>query len=209
MAELITGNPRYVKAYRELIDKHGYAKNTILQRQTWPLSMVNHSDDELAFVAYYPLVWLERDPNLREIYLKSIERTFQIVRPETSPFYDFTYAAALQAGKWAEPAKRPPAMLVDPAQYDQEACMQWFRRVPSDLISWTVVNSKRRDLGKLHINRHGRQDSSRVLPVDERAQLRWNSDPYQLDEGDGGRIRGDGVFILMPYWMGRYHRFVE
>ena len=160
VAEYITGNPRYAKAYHEMIDKHGYAMNTILQRHTWPLSMVNHSDDELAFVAYYPLVWLERDPKLRQFYLRSIGRTFQIVRPETSPFYDFTYAAALQAGEWSDPAKRPEAGLVDPAKYDLEACLDWFRRVPSDLISWTLDNSRRRDVGTITRNRHRRRTAA-------------------------------------------------
>jgi hypothetical protein len=209
VAECITGNPRYTKAYRDLIEKHGYAANTIFQRHTWPMNLSNYSDDELAYVAYYPLVWLERDPKLRQSFVMSVGRTFQIVRPQISPFYDFTYAAALQAGKSADPAKRPSAGLVDPKQYDLDLCMDWFRRVPSDLISWTVDNSKRRDVGTITRNRHRAQDGSRLLPVDERTQLRWNCDPYQLTEGDGGRVHGDGAFILLPYWMGRYHRFIE
>jgi hypothetical protein len=43
----------------------------------------------------------------------------------------------------------------------------------------------------------------------ERALMRWNGDPYQLDGGSGGRARDDGSFILLPYWMGRYHRLIE
>jgi hypothetical protein len=39
--------------------------------------------------------------------------------------------------------------------------------------------------------------------------MRWNGDPYELDGGNGGRVRDDGTFILLPYWMGRYHRFLQ
>ena len=209
VADYITGNPRYAKAAQELIEKHGYAINTVQQKLIWPQHQINHSDDELAFVVYYPLVWLERDAKLRRIYLASISRSFQIERPETSPFFDFTYAAALQANPWSEPAKRPAAGLVDPTQYDLEACLDWFRLVPTDLISWTMANSKRRDVGTRTMNRFHRPDGSRVLPIDERLMLRWNADPYELDNGDGGRDSRRRRFILLPYWMGRYHRFIQ
>jgi hypothetical protein len=58
-------------------------------------------------------------------------------------------------------------------------------------------------------NRFDQQSSRRVLPIDERLMLRWNADPYQLDGGDGGRSRGDGAFLLLPYWMGKYHRLFD
>ena len=65
VAEQLTGNPRYTAAANELISRHSYHINTVLQKHTWPPECVNHSDDELAFTAYYPLVILERDPSLR------------------------------------------------------------------------------------------------------------------------------------------------
>jgi len=39
--------------------------------------------------------------------------------------------------------------------------------------------------------------------------LRWNADPYELDQSGNGRERGDGTFILLPYWTGRYHRLID
>ena len=44
----------------DLVEKHAYATNTIGQKQVWPPQAVNHSDDELAFLSYYPLLMLER-----------------------------------------------------------------------------------------------------------------------------------------------------
>ena len=48
-----------------------------------------------------------------------------------------------------------------------------------------------------------------VLPVSERRVMRWNGDPYTLDGGSDGRDRDDGGAILLPYWMGRYHRLID
>ena len=101
VAEYITGDPRYAAAARELIDRHAYAINTIRQKITFPPEELNHSDDELAFLSYYPLLWHEREPGLRDIYMTSIELSFRVERPEQSPLFDLIYAAARQAGKTA------------------------------------------------------------------------------------------------------------
>lgn len=208
VAHRITGNARYHEAAKELIDKHGYAANTILQKTIWPPT-VNHSDDELGFLSYYPLLWYERDQDLRRFYLASIERSWRIEKPEISPLFDFIYASALQASTWKQPDKRPPEAFVPPARYDHDACVRWFRHVPSDLFEWTVRNSDRYDLPDSKLSRHRQPTSSLVLPIEERPIMRWNGDPYELNGGNGGRDRDDGTFILLPYWMGRYHRFLE
>jgi hypothetical protein len=48
-----------------------------------------------------------------------------------------------------------------------------------------------------------------VLPIAERHVMRWNGDPYALDSGSDGRSRDDGTAILLPYWLGRYHRLID
>ena len=93
VAEHITGEARYREAISELIRRHSYHINTIRQKVLWPPEELNHSDDELAFLAYYPLLLYERDKKLREIYLSGLERSWQIERPERSPFFNFIYAA--------------------------------------------------------------------------------------------------------------------
>jgi hypothetical protein len=208
VAQHITGNAKYEEAAKELIDKHGYAANTILEKTIWP-PIVNHSDDELGFLSYYPLLWYERDTDLRRYYLASIERAWRIEKPEINPLFDFIYASALQASTWKQPDKRPSQAIVAPARYDHDACVNWFKEVPSDLFEWTVQNSKREDLPDHKVSRHRQPTSSFVLPIAERPLMRWNGDPYELDGGNGGRVRDDGTFILLPYWMGRYHRFLE
>ena len=206
----IIGDPRYADAARELIEKHGYAMNTIRLKMTKGVDQeVNHSDDELAFIAYYPILRYERDPKLRTIYSMSLERSWIEVRPERSPFFNFIYAACRQAADWPHPQRRPNKPLIAPGDYDREPSLQWFREIPSDLIEWTVVNSTRHDLGRVFLNRHGQLCTTRLLPVTERRLMKWNGDPFALDGGRGGRSREDGTFILLPYWMGRYHRLFD
>jgi hypothetical protein len=203
VAHHVTGDQKYHEAARKLIEVHAYAINTVEQKIVWPASSVNHSDDELAFVAYYPLVVLEEDPALRRIYLFSLERSFQIERPERSPLFAYIYAAGRQG------SKRPEPGLVPRSDYDAEEMIEWFRDVPEDLYEWAVVNSKRHDLPRPAANRFGRMVSDVVLPASERRLMRWNGDPYQLDGGGNGASRDDGTYILLPYWMGRYHRLME
>jgi hypothetical protein len=209
VAEHIVGDPRYTRALQELDEKHAYPLNTVLQKMTWPPEAVNHSDDELAFTAYYPLVIYERDPKLRTLYMASLQRSWEIERPEQSPLFNYIYAAGVQANQWSDPSQRPPEAFVKPERYDHDACVEWFRDVPLDTFDWKVTNSDRRDLGPLGTNRSDQKRMQFVLPISERRVMRWNGDPYELDGGSEGRTRDDGAFILLPYWMGRYHRFLE
>lgn len=209
VAQHIVGKPRYAEASKNLVEKHSYAANTINQKNAWPPESVNHSDDELAFLSYYPLVIHERDPELRRYYLTSIRRTWSAERPEHSPLFNFIYAAALQANDWTDPKQRPKEAIVPPTEYDRDECIEWFRDVPADTIHWTVNNSGRNDTGPLLANRFNQMRGQVVLPISERPVMKWNGDPYQLESGSGGSYRDDGTFILLPYWMGRYHRFID
>jgi hypothetical protein len=186
----VTGDPRYREAAGELIARHGYALNTLDQKITTP-GHVNHSDDELAFLAYYPLLCYETDPGLRQIYLRSLRRSWEIERPERSPFFNFIYGALT-----GEPC-------------DAEAAVETLQEIPLDLVHWDVRNSGRPDVPR-HPDRgrFGEEQSAVVLPAAERPLMKWNGNPYRLDGGDGGRTEEDGTFFLLPYWMGRCHGII-
>jgi hypothetical protein len=68
-----------------------------------------------------------------------------------------------------------------------------------DLIEWTVRNSRRRDVPvDAAPDRFGQRQSTTLLPPDERPVMKWNSNPFQLDGGNGGRIEDDGAFFCCP-----------
>ena len=58
VAAHITGDVRYAHAFDELIEKHHYLLNSLMTRRSvtdqWP--DINHSDDELLYLVYYPLL---------------------------------------------------------------------------------------------------------------------------------------------------------
>jgi hypothetical protein len=148
----------------------------------------NHSDDELAVCAYYPLLRLKTSPDLRRIYLLSLEYTQRVLRPEGSPFYNVLYGAC---------TGRPCGA---------EAAAQWLRDAPLDLRDWAMRNSSRADVTlQPERDRFGEAQLTGALPPNETRVAKWNANPYQADAGGDGSREEDGTFWLLPYWMGRYH----
>ena len=180
---------RYQAAYDELVRTHKYHWLTRNQKVMVPGS-VNHSDDELAFLSFYPLLRYETEPALLAVYKQSLERSWQIERPERNPLWNVIYAAGTGA-----------------AEYDREASIRTLREIPMDLVEWSVSNSRRLDVPvDLLSDRFQRRQALIVLPYDELPMSKWNGNPYTLDGGKGGRSEDDGAYFLLPYWMGRYHK---
>jgi hypothetical protein len=180
---------RYSAAYQELIGTHKYHWLTRNQKVMVP-GHINHSDDELAFLSFYPLLRYETDPALLEVYRQSLERSWQIERPERNPLWNVIYAAGSGA-----------------REYDMDASVRTLREIPMDLVQWSVRNSHRLDVPIDPLtDRFQRRQALIVLPYDELPMSKWNGNPYALDGAKDGRSEDDGAYFLLPYWMGRYHK---
>jgi len=190
VAHHMTGEARYADAYEALIREHHYLLNLIDQKRLPPYE-INHSDDELAFLGYHSLLRYETDPLRRRILLLSLERSWQIERPERSAFFNFVYGA--MTGK----------------PCDAEEAIQTLRQWPWDLRHWTVKNSHRNDIRFSALSKPGQLECDRVLPHSERRMMQWSDNPYLLDGGDDGHREYDGAAWLLPYWMGRYYGIIE
>ena len=183
----IVADPRYERAYNELIEKHHYAINTLLTKVPGGVS----HDDQLLFLSYYPLLQLEQEPGLRTIFTSSLKRTWQPERVEASPLWNFIYGASTR-----EPC-------------DVEAAVEALREIPLDFIHWKTRNSHRADLKfDPELQRQGIKQLVAPLCWTERLIHKWDKHPYLLDGGsDLGE--GDPTVWLLPYWMGRHHRLIE
>jgi hypothetical protein len=201
VAEHITGDGKYAQAAQTLIHEHHYLLNGLLMRRgkgaRWP--DINHSDDELLYLVYYPLLMLEKDPDRRRLLVQSIAGTWegtegeQSIRPEHNPFYNFIYGAT--TGR----------------RCDVEAARATLEEWPWDLIAWSTKNSHRSDVSiRTATGRHRHNTQlDRVLSPAERTQARWNANPWNADWGDNGRREDDGVAWLVAYWLGVYHGFLS
>jgi hypothetical protein len=169
--------PRYEQAYRDLIKLHHYALNTLTAKVP---GAVSH-DDQLLFLAYYPLLQLERDPGLRAIYIASLRRSWEPERVESNPLWNFIYGASTGSA------------------CDVEAAVQTLREIPLDFIQWRMRNSHRADL-KLPL--------AKPIPWAERVIRNWDASPFRVDDG-GDMGEADQTVWLLPYWMGQYHRIIE
>lgn len=190
VAHYITGDAKYDQQYRKLIREHGYLNNTLLTKKVFP-DEDNHSDNQLGFVAWYPIMQLEKDPEIRNALLRGLRRHYDVVQQEKSSFFTFVYATA------------------DPDYADIEGAIENLRQIPTDRRQWRQQNSHRADiLFDPRQNRFGKAILLEVLPADEYAFNKWNADPFEPDGGGDGRHEDDGAAYLLPYWMGRLHGFI-
>ncbi|MBX7255494.1 MAG: hypothetical protein K1Y02_03945 [Candidatus Hydrogenedentes bacterium] len=186
----ITGDEKYLEHYRKLIVEHRYLSNVLLTKKVFPDDN-NHSDDQLGFVAWYPIVQIEHDPVIRAALLGGLRRHYMVVASEQPSFYTFVYAT------------------IDPIQADLEGAIENLRQIPTDRRQWPMINSIRADVQFADRgNRFDKPVLTHVLPADERSFSKWNGDPYEPDRGDGEQVEDDGAAYLLPYWMGRFHGFI-
>ena len=191
MARDSASRARYQAAYDSLVSTHRYHLLTRNLKIMVPGS-INHSDDELAFLSYYPLLQFEKDPPLLAVYKESLERSWRIERPERNPLWNLIYAAGTGA-----------------AEFDRAETLRTLQEIPMDTVQWTVANSHRLDVPiDTSPDRQGRRQALVVLPYDELPMSKWNGNPYNLDGGNGGRTEDDGAYFLLPYWLGRYHGLI-
>ena len=186
----VTGDERYEAEYRKAAHELGYI--TLIQRLHEVRKEMNYSDEELAMLPFYAVFRYERDPSMLAAYRRALDDWWQNMQRELSPLWTFIYLTG-----------RPDAAV------DLEGSVWTLYRMPLDLVDWDVNNSHRADIAWAgEPDRHGRREARTLLPPDERPVMRWNANPFVVDGGRGGRSESDGGAFLLPYWLGRYHKFL-
>lgn len=184
-AHHMTGEARFEDAYRKLMDDYGYLNFARAAKPTNP-SEFTHIDAELLVMVWPALLMGESDPMVRAVYEMGLDQWYAMIAHEHSPFFAFTYA-----GYGGQPAAL-------------EESVAFLRDAPLDLIHWTVDNRHRDDLNLVRWPQLDRLQTDRLPPASERGVMRWDKNPWQAVQGDGGQTESAGVYWLLPYWMGRY-----
>jgi len=191
-AVYITGNPKFEKAYRTLIEKHGYAENALQAKKYAPFEN-SHSDDLLAYLPYYCLIRYAKTDQFFPVYTKSLQRSWNVAQQDHIPLWNIIASAGLKK------------------DCDLNYALEELQLIPMDMISWKMENSHRWDLPQNPLlGRFRGIQSVKPIPAPEGGISKWNTNPHQYDTGDNGTTEDDGAYFLLPYWMGRYHGyFVE
>ncbi|MCP4639589.1 MAG: hypothetical protein GY851_04115 [bacterium] len=187
-AQRITGDAKYDKAIDTLIGMH-YLDKILRQKLVFPPDDVFHSDDRLAFYAYYPLLKYETDPDLRSLYMRSLERSWEVERIEHIPWFNFIYGAL--TGNDCE----------------TEQAVGHLREYPLDCLNYAYRHSIRHDLHTPdgYVTYSG---GVKAISPRERNPKRWASTTLRLD-GGGSNSVADPSSWIETYWMGRYYGFIE
>lgn len=214
VAHHITGEERFDKAFRQLVEQHGYAMNLMVPKITSGPGGGNQSDDEMAFMNYYHLLKYEKDPKLRQMIAYSLYRYWLLEAPEMNPFFNFVAAAALKGATYTDAFGVSQLTLTGGAWL--EDALETLRRIPLDRVNWSYRNSHRLDVVPLedHLRETGgkglgRRANGKVIPYDEQFVQHWNHDPWRLDFYGAGRTLATGTVFLLPYYMGLYHGFIR
>ena len=168
----------------------GYAENTIRQKNTFPPESVVPWDDNLAFKSYNVLLRYAEDPGLRSIYLRSLERTWEIKRMEQMPWYNFTYGSL--TGNDCE----------------LEKAVWFLREWPLDCRQHNYSNSHREDLF-VEKGYRSYEGASKRLTLRETSAVRAHRRPEQLDGGSSGTRMIEPSGFLRDYWKGRFFGMIE
>jgi hypothetical protein len=187
----LTGEARYEAEYRKVAWDLKYAD--WLTRLGEFRQELNYSDEELAMLPYYGVFRYEKDPALLKAYRSGADEWWKNIQREANPLWTFIYLTG-----------QPQARV------DLSDAVWTLNRMPMDTIEWSVRNSQRADVvWAPATDRHGRREALTLLAPDERPVMKWNGNPFVVDGGGGGHGEDDGAAFLLPYWMGRYHKFVR
>ena len=186
----ITGEQRYEAEYRKAAWEFKYAD--WITRVNEFRQELNYSDEELALLPFYCVFQYEHDPALLRAYRQALNEWWKNIQREANPLWTFIYLTG-----------NPDARL------DLSSAVWTLYRTPMDMIKWTVKNSNRQDIHWANgTDRAGEREILELLAPDERPIMRWNSNPFVVDGGGDEREEDDGAAFLLPYWMGRYHKFL-
>lgn len=185
----VTGEERFLRHYRDLIENHNYAENA-RHAKTYAPAWITHIDDCLLVMAYRALILYEKDPELSALYRASMDDWYKGIRHEQNPWFNYVYGQLTGA----EPQR--------------EDSLFFLRDTPIDLIAYTVSQLGREDLQLVRSPILEVIQTNRLIPPSERATVRWDKNPWQAVDGYGGISEWAPTFWLMAYWQGRHAGFI-
>lgn len=201
IAHHVTGEQRFAKAYRSIAVEDGYAELAVSARRG--RYSVNYSDDVLNWLALYPLLRLEQDPDLRRRYTTGLRNAWEgtddapPIKPHQNPLYGFVVQAFL--GDDSGVADGIRSLELFPLD------MKWNRL--------TIAKYEREFGFRFDPEpKSPKPAPGAVVPIDRRRKQWsvWVHSPYEeASRSQEHGLEFSGHDYLLAYWLGRYHGLID
>ncbi|MDR2687558.1 MAG: hypothetical protein LBB75_07380, partial [Oscillospiraceae bacterium] len=182
------------KGYQHLGPKHAQRLDQMCAfLGNEPCEEIMYGDHMLATAAFWPLILLEPDEDLRKRYRAGFASWRGSVGREFNPGYDLPFALTCPEGA-----------------VDFERLERWFRRNPASRLASPVNVTARHDM-PAHPRLSGDQETAWLLPPDEAAVSKYDRNPNAFrDEESGGAHTVESCYVYtFAYWFGRWYGLVE
>ncbi len=185
----MSGKPIFRRGLDQLIEWR-YPTYTVREKVTFPPESVVPWDDELAFRCFHPLITYCNDPHLQSIYLRALERHWEVMRMQKVPFYNYSYGGL--TGNDCE---------------SREAANH-LREWSLDTVSHSYRNSHRADLAT-EPGYTPYMGGTRAISPRELASMWGSRSSIRYNGGNHGRSVTPPVGWLEDYWMGRFYGMLK
>ena len=182
------------KGYAELGQHHAERLEKIARIERMDVvEFIMFGDHMLATAAFWPLILLEPDPELRKLYRAGYKSWRGSVAREHNPGFDIPFLLAC------------PEEPVDMAMLEH-----WFYRSPASRLATGVSLENRVDV-PLRLWKNKKRETGCLLADDERFIAKYNRTPYLYNDSTSGSERMvDSCYpYTFAYWLGRYYGVVE
>ncbi len=190
----ITGDDAFYAEYERLAIDERYGEMVPVKDTTLTVTsrgIANHSDHELATLAYYTLLRYEPNADRRATWIQSIRDFHSHEVLERNPFEIAMMSSAID----------------DPAVADAVRSLQ---EMPLDWREMRYDNTHRQDFDlDTSTDRFSQLQFNEVPPYDEIRTMKWNGNPYIVVGGSTDQAHQAPWPWLLPYWMMRYYGAIQ
>lgn len=183
-ANYITGDEKYEKEYRHLIDAEGYLESAAQLNSKNPAWQI-YFDRTLEGYLFPILLRCEKDPELKTFYEDLYDAWMAKQTTGENLINNLTYS--IFRGK----------------NVNVDQTITFLRDTPLDLVDWRIDHTIREDVELVRSPILEELQISELPHASIRATVRWDKNPWAAIHGNPAQVR-EPVFWLWPYWMARY-----
>jgi len=183
------------KGYAQLGPKHAGRFEVMARREAMDLpESIMFGDHMLATAAFWPLILLEPDETLRELYRAGYKSWRGTIAREHNPGFDIPYMLACPGGIGSCPEE----------PIDLELLERWFYRSPASRLASPISLETRADMPvRMYLNDY--RETGWRLPDDERFIAKYNRSPWLYNSWGSDRLVDSCYPYTFAYWLGRYY----